>query len=163
MEELTCNFEVEFKTSLCKKRIWEMQIEINDLQIFLWWRAKVMKYLHVPCVQDASYPARQKGQKCIPYYTYHLLSTQLQIWESVAYMAFCTIFYRSQDYLINLIQHLNNQIIFHFSCRQTSISSSSVLSSVSSCSQPTPYLLTPLPLPGEVKALCLTIRDGSGY
>ena len=40
------------------------------------------------CSRDASYPARQKGQKCIPYYTYHLLSTQLQIWESVAYMAF---------------------------------------------------------------------------
>ena len=46
-------------------------------------------------------------------------STQLQIWESVAYMAFCTIFYRSQDYLINLIRHLKHQTRF-FSCRQTS-------------------------------------------
>ena len=126
IKELTRNFEVEFKTSLCKKRIWEMQIVINDLQIFLWWRAKVMKYLHVPCVQDAPYPARQKGQKCIPYYTYHLLSTQLQIWESVAYMAFCTIFYRSQDYLINLIQHLKHQTRF-FSCRHTSTCPKSVL------------------------------------
>ena len=67
-----------------------MQIEINDLQIFL-CRVKVMKNLYVPCVQDASYPTRQKGQKCIPgpLFTYHLISMHLQIQESVAFMAFC--------------------------------------------------------------------------
>ena len=80
-----------------------MQIDINDLQIFL-CRVKVMKNLYVPCVQDASYPTRQKGQKCIPgpLFTYHLLSTHLQIWKSVDFMAFCTTFYRMQEDLINL-------------------------------------------------------------
>ena len=50
----------------------------------------------------------------------------------------------------------NRIYCFYLSCRQTSTCSSSVLSFVSSCSQSTRYLLTPLPLPGEDKALRLT-------
>ena len=42
-------------------------------------RVKVMKYLYVPCVEDASYPTRQKGQKCIPFSPI-ILNINLRLW-----------------------------------------------------------------------------------
>ena len=66
-----------------------MQIEINDLQIFLWWRAKVMKYLHVPCVQEMRHIQQgKKGKNAFPitpiicYQRNYKYENQWLIWPS---------------------------------------------------------------------------------
>ena len=56
IKELTRNFEVEFKTSFCKSR--EMQILELMIGKSLSAGVTVMKYLHVPYIQTASYPAK---------------------------------------------------------------------------------------------------------